>query len=122
MDDAAGGKLRKLQISYKESPHYRVVHANGAYGGVSPLGELVMALYSERMQFPDRAVIRFDSNGIPSPEEFQIEQGVVREIEVGVMLDLKSAKSLAEWLEQKIAVLERISKSSEVSEESREPL
>ena len=119
MDDAAGGKSRKLQISYKESPHYRVVHANGAYGGVSPLGELVMALYSERMQFPGRAVIRFDGNGVPSPEEFQIDQGVVREIEVGVMLDLKSAKSLAEWLDQKIAVLERITKSSE---ESHEPL
>src|SRR5689334_16135095 len=38
----------KLRIEYKKSNSFRVIHADGAYGGTSPRLQLFIAFYSER--------------------------------------------------------------------------
>jgi hypothetical protein len=41
-------------------------------------------------------------------ETVQIEKGIVREMEVGLMMNLSVAKAIRQWLDEKIAFVEQV--------------
>jgi hypothetical protein len=100
----------KLRIEYIKSNFFRIVHADGAIGGTSPRLELFITFYSERFPIPKVLVYQKTPEGSPGEEltaERESKAGIIREAEVGVTLDLPTAKSLAVWLNEKIAELEK---------------
>ncbi len=81
----------KLRIEYKKSQSFRVIHADGAYGGTSPRLQLFIAFYSERFPIPTVLTYETSATGAPQREiitERESKEGVFREIEVGVTLDI----------------------------------
>ena|SRR5258708_3293381 len=99
-----------LRIEYIKSNLFRVVHADGAFGGISPRLDLFITFYSERFPIPKVLTYEMTPSGATGQEiqsERETKAGVIREVEIGVMLDLLTAKSLAEWLNGKIAELEK---------------
>jgi len=101
---------KQLRIEYKKSQSFRVIHADGAYGGTSPRLQLFLAFYSERFPIPQVLTYETSASGAPEREiiqERESKEGVFREVEVAVMMDLPAAKGFAAWLNEQVAALEK---------------
>lgn len=101
---------KKLRIEYKKSNSFRVIHADGAYGGTSPRLQLFIAFYSERFPIPQVLTYETSETGAPIKElvsERESKEGVFREVEVGVTMDINAAKGFATWLNEQITELEK---------------
>jgi hypothetical protein len=106
-----------VRFDYIKSNFFRVVHVDGVHGGVRPSADSVhIAFFNER-------------NAIPKAEEHQVEGGklgeqtlregrvaIVREVEFDAILSIETAKSLRNWLDQKIALAEKIKQANNTDE------
>lgn len=102
-----------IAAHFKKSNFFRVVHADGAYGGATPRGYFHMALYNERGAIPRQVEIPL-IDGQPAPERTtDTLGGIVREVEVDVVMDLMATISLYVWLGQKADELRRASGMSD---------
>jgi hypothetical protein len=106
----SGGLPSSIQFHYVKSNHFRVIHVNGAFGGFSPDGSLFMAIFSERPTLPDVTVQTVESTGQLGAEIIEQRkgrEGIVRELEAGLAMDLKTARSLVQWLNDRIALADK---------------
>jgi len=109
MPDAPGNQSLILKTHFIKSNFFRVVHADGAWGGITPQGNIQMELWSERQPIPTLAVYPVADDGTIGDESVhqrEIKEGTVREVEVGVVLNLFTAKSLIKWLQERVDFLE----------------
>ena len=98
-----------IDFHYIKSNSFRVVHADGVWGGPTPRGYLTMAFYSERHPIPQKLTHELKPEGtLGDPIVRETKQGVVREVEVEVVLDLEMAKGMFEWLKEKIEALDNL--------------
>jgi len=100
---------KSIKVHYRSGQAYRSIHAGGAHGGALPSGDIFMGIFSERTNFPDCSVIELEreASGYSGKEIVKIEQGLVREMEVGVFMNINVARSLRQWLDEKIAFIEQ---------------
>jgi hypothetical protein len=101
----------RVLFNYIKSNFFRVVHADGAHGGITPRGLIEINFYSERRPIPKSVVHSHTSSGVLGPEitDERVErEGLVREVDVGVIMGLGTAKSLYTWLADKIQLLEQL--------------
>jgi hypothetical protein len=107
MSEPASNRLR---IEYHKANLFRVVHADGVYGGTSPRLQLFIAFYNERFPIPQVLTYETSASGAPECEIIdarESKEGLFREVEVGVVLDLNAAKGFAVWLNEQVAELEK---------------
>ncbi|MFN0168467.1 MAG: hypothetical protein ACKV22_18735 [Bryobacteraceae bacterium] len=87
---------------------FRVVHVDGAHGGLTPHGQIFAVVYSERPAIPQIVVHPLESSGTLG-EEITAERitkgGIVRELEVGLTMNLAVAEGIHKWLGNKISEL-----------------
>lgn len=121
MDDSTPETFEKqvlpsqIPYHYIKSNYYRVVHADGAFGGVTTRGLIHMDLFSERNPIPQMMTLQVQPDGRLGEEiagGTVKREGVVREMEVGATMDLSTAKAILTWLQDKIDVLERLQQST----------
>ncbi len=96
----------RIKFDYIKSNFFRVVYADGAVGGLTPKLGIRMAFYNERNAIPRQTTHTINAEGALSPEireERIARDAIVREVEVDVVMDLKAAVSLVQWLQDKIA-------------------
>ncbi len=98
--------VKELKFHFIKSNFYRVVHGDGIFGGITPTGKIQMAVFSQRHPFPQVTVHRMDGNLIGPEIERISKDGIVREIEVGIVMDLELAISLRKWIDDKIVTLQ----------------
>lgn len=108
MSKEGNGKTQKLVIEYKESPDYRIIPANGAWGGLSPKGDIVMNLYVEYAKTP-LSVTHDVEQGKLGPESDRDTGGaaITRQLQVGVVMNPGVAESVAKWLLGKVEDLNK---------------
>jgi hypothetical protein len=115
--DHLNSKTRKeITFHYIKSSFFRVIHCNGFFGGVTPNLEIHMSPYNERNPIPQSSVQEVKPDGTLGDEirERRVARdGMVREIEVDIYMNLGVAKSLRTWLDGKITELEKILESKE---------
>ncbi len=91
----------KVDFHFIKSNNFRVIHADGAWGGQTPSGSIAMIFYSERSPMPKRVVHELRPDGKLGPEiSRDSRKGFVREAEVQIILSPSVAKSLIPWLER----------------------
>lgn len=102
----------EIRFHYQKSPSYRTIHADGAHGGVSPRGYVVVTFYNERNTIPRQGVRRVtdtDHGRDVGPEEItDTLEGVMRQLEATVFLDLNASREFYRWFGQKVSDLEEI--------------
>lgn len=106
-----GAMPTSIPFHYIKSNHFRVVYVSGVLGGVGPGGHIEMNVYAERRPIPRRTVHALKSDGTLGDEDREARlsrEGLVREVEVGAVMDLPTAQSLHKWLGEKIEELIRI--------------
>lgn len=101
----------EITFDYIKSNFFRVIHADGAFGGLAPNGNIHMALYNERQAIPTKMVYPIEGTGL-GPEirkKRKGREGLVREVEVDVILSIEQAQALHTWLTNKIEAFETVS-------------
>jgi predicted polyphosphate/ATP-dependent NAD kinase len=105
------GETDKIAFRLIKSNLFRVISADGIFGGLTPRGNLFMSFFSERLPIPERIVHLLTPEGKVGEEvlaERESKDGVIREVEVGVAVDLDTAKALVVWLQDKIKQAEKL--------------
>lgn len=103
--------IDQVRFHYIKSNSFRVIHADGAFGGLSPRGGIHMALYNERLPIPRETVHEVTPEGKLGKEirpERVAREGIVREVEVGVVMSIDTTRSLIEWLTRKVEEAEKL--------------
>ena len=102
---------KTIKFRYIFADNYNPTLASGVYGGVTPDGRLVVNFFLERQGLPHSETYELSDAGLlgnevsQEPEDYR--QTLVRFVNMGVVLDLKSAKVISEWLGKQIQELER---------------
>ena len=106
-------KVTNVSFHYIKSPEFRVLHVDGAFGGITPRGYIHAAIYSERAALPKAAEQEFSATG-PAGEHKITESrgGIVRDIAVDLIMDRGCAEELRDWLSIQLENLERMEASS----------
>lgn len=99
---------RSIRFHYIKSGFFRVMHVDGAIGGPTPRGQIHMALFSERNPIPLVVTQTVEADGTvkPEPSELVVRDGLVREVEADIVLNVDTARSLAKWLSDNADLIE----------------
>lgn len=89
---------QKVDIIFSRAEGYRLIPATGAWGGVSPQGEIVFDFYVEQRQNPERMEVEIQKGEIIEKERYPHPQPIIRESQVGIVLRPDIAKSIGEFL------------------------
>lgn len=106
---------KEIQFHYKKTDSYRAYHCDGAYGGITPTGKIYMEVFVERNPTPTSITAKVLPDGAIGPEvKREGKTGIIRQVECGLVLDIQTAKSLRDWLNDKIEKFEQITKTKKV--------
>jgi hypothetical protein len=107
----------EITFKYVFNYNYNPTYVNGAQGGVSPRGEIVIHYYLERPPLPNSITHEITPQGAVGretavePEDMQ--QSIVRFIDTGVVMNYENARMFHSWLGEKL-------KEAEAMQEARE--
>ena len=92
-------------FKYKFKEDYNPTYVNGAYGGVSCRGEIMVHFFTERFPIP-YAIKNELIDGKPGKEIEKEPDGnlILRMIETGVSMNIESAKEFHRWLGEQIII------------------
>lgn len=105
-DNKLEGKIqdsRTVDIHYEKNPMYRTIFTDGAIGGVTPVGQINLSFYATRQAIPKSITHELAKDGVVMNEikiSDDSKSGIIREIEVGVYMNMKSAKDLYEFFKK----------------------
>lgn len=104
-------KSNIISIKYIFDPNYNPVYINGAYGGISPKGEIIANFFLERMALPYEIFHKINSNGALGEavgcDPDDLERSLVRYVESGIVLNKKAAQDVISWLSAMVEQLEK---------------
>lgn len=103
---------KTVTFKYKFADNYNPVYVNGAYGGVSSRGEIVVNFFLERLPLPNSVTHKVDENGIVGeiiekenkPKDLNVSS--IRFVESGIVVNVETAKQIRDWLDKQIKLLE----------------
>ena len=113
---------QKIKVDYTKGTSFRVMHSDGAFGGITPQGDIIVSFYHERHPLPTSMTYEVNPEGAIGKEvraeRMSEARNMVRELEAAVHLKPEVAKSLAEWLLEKVKLAEKLRDRSEANTES----
>jgi hypothetical protein len=96
-----------VKFHYVKSNLFRVIHVDGALGGITPGREIFVSLFSERAALPKMIEIAVSPEGALGEEiEREGKEGLVREMDVGIVLNVNAARQLIKFFQNQVKVLE----------------
>jgi hypothetical protein len=103
-------KNPNFKFKYIFTYDYNPVYINGAHGGISPRGELVVNFYQERAPLPNAITHELNPNGTigseVAVEPEDLHRSLVRFVTNGVVVNYQTARELHAWLGEKIREME----------------
>lgn len=103
----------RLYISWQKSNFFRVIHSDGAWGGLTPKGMLSIAFFSERAPIPRTTSLKIDispgSNVASASGAERVDdsrEGIVREVECQILMSVDSARLLQQWLAEHLQAVD----------------
>lgn len=118
----AGGPKMKFKYIFPED--YNPIYISGVYGGVSPVGDIVANFFFERHALPNSQDYSLLDKGILGElidnEPKDLANSMVRVINNGVILNIKTAKQLYQWLGAQIAIVESTEQEVEAQKSEEE--
>jgi hypothetical protein len=105
----------EIRFEYQSANDYRPVFVNGAHGGVSPRGEMVIHFYHERPTLPSSITHELTAGGTIGREIAQDPPSetstMIRSIETGIILTYDNARNLHQWLGERLKEMETLEKA-----------
>lgn len=110
------GNPDKIKFHYIKGQFFRVVHVDGVFGGLSPTGEISASLFSQRPPIPQLTVQMLKSENELGDEivaERVSKDGIVREMEVSLVLSPQVAEAFAKWLMERVEQQKKLKADAE---------
>lgn len=107
---------KNITIIFEKSKNYQTYPATGAWGGVSPDGSsFVVNFYVESHSIPNYLQVPVkDDESINPNEGERINRGdFLREIQTTIVMNLETAKKVAEWITKHLENYENRRNSNE---------
>lgn len=102
---------RQIQFQYIVPDGYTPAYCNGAYGGVTPQGDIIANFYLERMPIPEMLIHDLNADGSLSEVVEAVPDDsiarLVRYVFSGIILTESNARFIHQWLGEQILELER---------------
>ena len=97
-----------LKTKFESGKLRRVIHVDGAIGGMTPRLDIHMAVYSEHRVLPDGSTVSVNPSGTIT-EVMSDDPGILlREIEADLILSQASAVALRDWLSLQINQMQAV--------------
>jgi hypothetical protein len=101
-----------VKFKYIFPDDYNPVYANGAYGGITTKGEMVINFFLERTGLPYFETFELKEGGeigdMIGRDPERMPPNIVRFVSTGVVLNYESAKTIRDWLDRHLAQLEKL--------------
>lgn len=97
-------------FEYIKSQFFRVVHADGAIGGITPEGNVHIAFFNDRVAIPRVQVHKKNPDGTLGPlipERTVVRPGIIREMDVDVVLSPDAVETIVKWLGDRLVDLKK---------------
>lgn len=91
-----------IRISYLKSSGFRQLHVDGIIGGLTPHGLMHIATFCERPAIPNVTVHKVINSMLGPIDTTEGREGTVREIDADLFMTLNTARSLHQWLGEKL--------------------
>lgn len=102
-----------VKFYFIKSNFFRVVHADGAIGGLTPSRQIFISVYNERAAIPKIIEMNISPDGHLGEEiSREGKEGLVREMEMGIILNGHAAELLAETLLESVKALKESMRES----------
>ncbi len=117
----AGGELPsgerahgEARIDYRRSNFYRMIRIDGVHGGIGPTPNMIsMSIFSQMRPVPDSETYSFEHGTMKERKSQEGADAIIsREIEVGAVLDIPTARMMRDWLSEKITAAEELVKDA----------
>jgi len=102
VQNSIGKNGGQIKFVYIKPEKYEVCYVNGAYGGLTPRGDLLCNFFFESRRLPKEEVAEINDGKLLTTETDVPENEVLRELKFGVIMTTKEAKNLADWIYDKI--------------------
>ena len=109
----------EISIEWEYDKNYRMVPANGMWGGITPRGDLRIDFFVESMPVPDSGAGKLLNDGsgrYTERQEASEKVTVVRQIQVGVMVPSQQVQSFMRWFQDKA---QKVKASKEIQPEGK---
>lgn len=112
-------KKQDFTFKYIFTYDYNPLYVNGAHGGITPRGELVVNFYQERMPLPNSITHELNPNGTigreTAVEPEDLNRSLVRYVSTGVVVSQQTARELHFWLGEKLRELDAMEQAREAA-------
>lgn len=116
-------KKNELTFKYVFNYGYNPTYVNGAQGGFSPRGEMVINFYLERQPLPGAISHEITPEGAIGRETGvdpkDLANSMVRFIDTGVVMSYENAKVFHTWMGDKLREVEEMHKARTEFEQSQ---
>ncbi|HIJ81389.1 MAG TPA: hypothetical protein HPP76_06760 [Desulfuromonadales bacterium] len=116
-------KKPELTFKYIFNYGYNPSYVNGAQGGFSPRGEMVINFYLERQPLPDAITHEITPEGAIGRETEvdpkDLASSMVRYIDTGVVMSYDNARAFHAWMGDKLLEVEELAKARAAFEQSQ---
>lgn len=103
----------RIKIYWEYDKNYRVVAANGMWGGLTTRGDLHIDFFVESNRLPtsdEMSLVKQGESGAYREQSTAPEQGaIVRRIQVGMLIPKQHVASFMRWFKDKHQQLESVS-------------
>jgi hypothetical protein len=115
-------RIRGTRVNYIKSALFRVIHVDGAYGGVTPRGYIHASIYNERRPIPRVTKLEIDdATDRVTEANVRSKSGLAREVEADLIFDDRAAEEFATWLMTKVNEVRSLRAKAESGQQNAEP-
>lgn len=116
-------KKPELTFKYVFNYSYNPTYVNGAQGGISPRGEMVINFYLERQPLPESISHEITPEGSigreSAVEPKDLASSMVRFVDTGVVMSYENAKVFHAWMGDKLREVEEMQQARAAFEQSQ---
>src|SRR5437773_458689 len=95
-----------VKFHYIKSNLFRVIHSAGAVGGVTPDRDIFVTLFNQRAALPKVIEVAISPDGrLGNEMNREGKEGIVREMEIGIVMNARAAEDLAQFLTDQVRAL-----------------
>lgn len=98
----------ELETHYVKSSDFRTVLGTGVFGGVTTNGLVNANFFTDRVPLPTKISLSVNETTGEVGDELYREgkNGVIREVQFGVIMDVETARIVRDWLTKNIELID----------------
>ncbi|KAF5416462.1 MAG: hypothetical protein C5S48_02780 [Candidatus Methanogaster sp.] len=104
---------KKVKFVFKKSEEYQIHYVNGAFGGITPRGDVLYHLFFEYRDLPGEEELALEEGKLKPQEKDLPDLEIIRDLKVGIIMTPEQAENLANWLLIRVGEINRDLESRE---------